>query len=221
MPFQITFLLSYIGKVTFGFGYLRVKIILKYNFLLSLKFKYDASLKRESFLIKGNIFQKLLTFTCSWQSVVVPDSHCERPWFDSQHLGGNMLDVAILFQVTVDTLWSLTFSQFASPQTPAEERYNGSHGRTRSVIEHTSGILKSRFRCLHHSGGTLMYVPEKCAKITVACTLLHNYCVQRRIPLAELLEDNHGNIPHQHPPEERLNHDGHRVRREVVEIAFM
>ncbi|KAK3893761.1 hypothetical protein Pcinc_002463 [Petrolisthes cinctipes] len=74
---------------------------------------------------------------------------------------------------------------FANPMTRGEERFNRSHTRTRVLIEQTFGLLKSRFRCLHQSGGSLQYEPRKCGKIITACILLHNRCVRRRIPLPE------------------------------------
>lgn len=33
------------------------------------------------------------------------------------------------------------------------------------------------------SGGTLMYGPEKCCKVVVACCMLHNICIAANIPL--------------------------------------
>ncbi|KAK3873455.1 hypothetical protein Pcinc_021532 [Petrolisthes cinctipes] len=74
---------------------------------------------------------------------------------------------------------------FANPMTRGEESFNRSHTRTRVLIEQTFGLLKSRFRCLHQSGGSLQYEPRKCGKIITACILLHNRCVRRRIPLPE------------------------------------
>jgi len=59
----------------------------------------------------------------------------------------------------------------------------------RVVVEQTFGTLKSRFRCLHDSGHSLQYHPVKCARIAIACKLLHNICIQRRIPLDEPLVD--------------------------------
>ncbi|KAK3880950.1 hypothetical protein Pcinc_014600 [Petrolisthes cinctipes] len=74
---------------------------------------------------------------------------------------------------------------FANPMTRGEERFNRSHTRTRVLIEQTFGLLKSRFRCPHQSGGSLQYEPRECGKIITACILLHNRCVRRRIPLPE------------------------------------
>ncbi|KAG0712129.1 putative nuclease HARBI1 [Chionoecetes opilio] len=68
------------------------------------------------------------------------------------------------------------------PTTVPEERYNRVHTTTRVTVEQTFGILKSRFRCLHKSGGALQYTPLKCCKIIVSCLLLHNRCVRRGIP---------------------------------------
>ncbi|CAL4091778.1 unnamed protein product [Meganyctiphanes norvegica] len=69
-----------------------------------------------------------------------------------------------------------------NPNTAAERRYNRSHRRSRVIVEQTFGILKSRFRCLHKSGGSLQYNPDKSAHIVVACLILHNMCIKRRIP---------------------------------------
>ncbi|ROT83096.1 putative nuclease HARBI1, partial [Penaeus vannamei] len=85
----------------------------------------------------------------------------------------------------------------AETRTAAEVRYNSSHARTRAVIEQTFGVLKSRFRCLHKSGGALQYTPEKCAKIVACCMLLHNICVKRGIPFQDILENDD-------PPEEAV-----------------
>jgi len=65
--------------------------------------------------------------------------------------------------------------------TPYEEAYNMAHSRTRTVIERCFGVLKSRFRCLDKSGGTLLYTPKKSCQIIIACCVLHNYCLSRNI----------------------------------------
>lgn len=106
---------------------------------------------------------------------------------------------------------------FTQPTTQPEERYNRSHKRTRTIIEQTFGILKSRFRCLHKSGGSLQYNPEKCGKIIMACMYLHNMCVKRRLPLEELLDDEEvGN----NDVDWNRNAPGNVRRREFVEQYF-
>ncbi|XP_065944922.1 putative nuclease HARBI1 [Magallana gigas] len=63
---------------------------------------------------------------------------------------------------------------FTNPSTPAEERYNAAHCKTRNVVERTFGVLKARFRCLHSSGGYLPFKPENCALVVETCMKLHN-----------------------------------------------
>jgi len=41
--------------------------------------------------------------------------------------------------------------------------------------------MKSRFRCLDHSGGTLLYTPERACSIVTAVSVLHNFCITRNI----------------------------------------
>ncbi|KAG7174270.1 nuclease HARBI1-like 3, partial [Homarus americanus] len=48
-----------------------------------------------------------------------------------------------------------------NPLTLAEVRYKRSHTKKSVVVEQTFEILKSRFRCLHRSGGSLQYYPDK------------------------------------------------------------
>ncbi|NXC07033.1 ALP1 protein, partial [Orthonyx spaldingii] len=45
------------------------------------------------------------------------------------------------------------------PETPAEYRYNMAHSTTHSIIERTFRTIRSRFRCLDGSKGTLQYSP--------------------------------------------------------------
>lgn len=48
-------------------------------------------------------------------------------------------------------------------------------------MERCIGVLKKRFRCLLRYR-TLEYAPEKAAQIINACTVLHNMCIQARLP---------------------------------------
>jgi len=72
----------------------------------------------------------------------------------------------------------------ANPTTASETAYNAAHAKTRNVIERCFGVMKSRFRCLDRSGGTLLYSAEKTCKIVVAVAVLHNMCISRRLATA-------------------------------------
>ncbi|KAJ1178084.1 hypothetical protein NDU88_003333 [Pleurodeles waltl] len=79
-------------------------------------------------------------------------------------------------------------------RTRAEERYNEAHGRTRRIIEHTFGLLKARFRCLHLTGGSLYYSPKKVFQIIVACCMLHNLALRRQVPFLQEDEPGDGHV---------------------------
>ncbi|XP_069062076.1 putative nuclease HARBI1 [Pleurodeles waltl] len=68
---------------------------------------------------------------------------------------------------------------YLSPATPAERRYNVAHRATRNVVERTFGLLKSRFRCIHRSGGALQYSPETTCKMVATCAILHKIATTR------------------------------------------
>ncbi|KAJ1161478.1 hypothetical protein NDU88_001963 [Pleurodeles waltl] len=72
---------------------------------------------------------------------------------------------------------------YLNPTTPAERRYNAAHRATHNVVERTFGLLKSRFRCLHKSGGALQYSPETTCRIVATCAILHNIATTRGIPV--------------------------------------
>ncbi|KAJ1179874.1 hypothetical protein NDU88_005107 [Pleurodeles waltl] len=67
----------------------------------------------------------------------------------------------------------------------AEEHYNEAHGQTRRIIGQTLGLLKARFRCLHLTGGSLCYSPEKVCQIVVACCMLHNLPFRHHVPFMQ------------------------------------
>ena len=58
--------------------------------------------------------------------------------------------------------WLLT--TILNPVGRPQRRYNSVHCKTRVKIEHMFGIWKSRFRCLHKSGGggSMMFRPKHC-----------------------------------------------------------
>ena len=82
-------------------------------------------------------------------------------------------------------LRSYLLTPILNPTTRPQERYNTSHKRTRCTVERCIGVLKSRFRCLHKSGGAMEFSPEFCAKIVVATAILHNICVHNAVPEPE------------------------------------
>ena len=120
------------------------------------------------------------------------------------------------------------------PHGRAEAAYNYSHIHTRVVIERAFGVLKSRFRCLHKSGGSLTYAPAKCCNIILACTILHNMCIDANVDLAEDGddddneddgnsdssddEDDHAN---DNAPNRRVVRDGWQVRRDLINHRFV
>ncbi|XP_050705937.1 putative nuclease HARBI1 [Eriocheir sinensis] len=111
-----------------------------------------------------------------WRQSVLRQQFVEGQYGDSLLLGDSGYPLEPFLMTPV-----------SQPTTDAHRAYNRSHSRTRVVVEQTFGVLKSRFRCLHGSGGSLQYDPVKCAKIAIACMLLHNICIIRRIQLNEPL----------------------------------
>lgn len=62
-----------------------------------------------------------------------------------------------------------------------EESFNKKHSTARVVIENTFGRLKNRWRCVCKDR-VPHYKPTKCARIIVACCVLHNIALQYKIP---------------------------------------
>ncbi|XP_054920889.2 putative nuclease HARBI1 isoform X1 [Dermacentor andersoni] len=57
--------------------------------------------------------------------------------------------------------------------TTSEGHYNQEHASMRNVVERCIGVLKSKFRCLQRFR-TLLYSPDRAARIIYACVALHN-----------------------------------------------
>ncbi|XP_034073100.1 putative nuclease HARBI1 [Gymnodraco acuticeps] len=76
--------------------------------------------------------------------------------------------------------WVMT--PFPMANTPSQMRYNIAHGRTRCAIERLNGVLKRRFACLNY----LRVEPQGACQITLACIVLHNIAVHRRVPLSDI-----------------------------------
>ena len=77
--------------------------------------------------------------------------------------------------------WLLT--PMAEPSTPQHRNYNVIHRKTRCLIERTFGLLKSRWRILDHTGGSLCYTPQRVSKIIMTCCVLHNICRRNGTPI--------------------------------------
>ncbi|XP_068035134.1 copper chaperone for superoxide dismutase isoform X1 [Anomalospiza imberbis] len=75
--------------------------------------------------------------------------------------------------------WLLT--PISGPRGAAELRYNALHARGLAPLRRTLGLLRRRFRCL--AGGGLQYSPPKVCQIFLACCILHNIALRRRVPL--------------------------------------
>ena len=80
--------------------------------------------------------------------------------------------------------WLMT--PLANPCTSAEKSYNISHKKTRCLEERAFGILKSRWRILDHTGGSMCYSPEKACKIIYTCCILHNICRRNAAPIIDV-----------------------------------
>ncbi|XP_044765608.1 putative nuclease HARBI1 [Coccinella septempunctata] len=76
--------------------------------------------------------------------------------------------------------WLITPLKNPEPGTAAE-RFNRQFTSVRSKIEQCNGVLKNRFRCLLKHR-VLHYKPIKAARIVKACVVLHNICIDQRIP---------------------------------------
>lgn len=89
------------------------------------------------------------------------------------------------------------------PRGPAELRYNALHRGAMRPLRRTRRLLRRRFRCLGPprpgvaaggtdvdgdapdcwGGGPLQYAPPKVCQIFLACCILHNIALRRRMPL--------------------------------------
>ncbi|XP_030066666.1 putative nuclease HARBI1 [Microcaecilia unicolor] len=110
-------------------------------------------------------------------SYILSNSALGRKFAEGQNQNGWLLGDAGYGSKT----WLLT--PLAVPRSDAEKRYNEAHIATRCTIERTFGVLKSRFRCLHISGGSLQYSPEKVADIVLVCCMLHNIALKHHLDI--------------------------------------
>ncbi|XP_056011501.1 putative nuclease HARBI1 [Ostrea edulis] len=118
--------------------------------------------------------------------------------------------------------WLLT--PFAQPSNQQEQRsyyyllllYNRAHCSTRNTVERAFGVLKSRFRCMHKTGGTLQFGSEKCIKIIECCFRLHNKAILDKIPLQAT---NEAAVPvfHHHAAYQGNDNDGLTLRQRITQ----
>lgn len=47
------------------------------------------------------------------------------------------------------------------------------------------------YRCLQNSTGCLQFTPTKCTNIIMAAFLLHNFCIDLKLPNPDLIDDDH------------------------------
>ncbi|XP_046650872.1 putative nuclease HARBI1 [Daphnia pulicaria] len=86
---------------------------------------------------------------------------------------------------------------YSNPIQPYEVRFNRSHKSTRCTIERAFGVLKKRFNLLH---GEIRMSPTKASWITVACCVLHNIAIDRKMPLDDPeLDEIDDEVAHCHP----------------------
>jgi len=88
------------------------------------------------------------------------------------------------------------------------------------VIERCFGLLKSRFRCLDKSGGTMLYSAEKACQLVTATAVLHNYCISRRIQScidSAVVERDAAIQPSTHSAQDTAGFNAVQLRRAVIQ----
>nr|XP_033783868.1 putative nuclease HARBI1 [Geotrypetes seraphini]XP_033783869.1 putative nuclease HARBI1 [Geotrypetes seraphini] len=110
-------------------------------------------------------------------NVLLQQSVLNTQFESEMHKDGWLLADSAFFLRT----WLMT--PLHGPETPAENRYNIAHSATHSVIEQTFQAIRSRFRCLDGTKGTLQYSPEKCSHIILACCVLYNIALEQGLDL--------------------------------------
>ena len=60
-----------------------------------------------------------------------------------------------------------------NPTNPHQDVYDKAYIQTRNPIERAFIVLKMRFPCTDHSGGKLLFRPERACRIVTTCVVLH------------------------------------------------
>lgn len=71
------------------------------------------------------------------------------------------------------------------PNSPAENLYNQTHRKLRSLVERAIGLLKARFRCLLGER-KLRYDPVMSGYIIYSCSVLHNFLLSNNYPVDDI-----------------------------------
>ncbi|XP_018374418.1 PREDICTED: uncharacterized protein LOC108768477 [Trachymyrmex cornetzi] len=95
------------------------------------------------------------------------------------------------------------------------------HCSARNCVECCIGVFKARFRCILGERG-LRYSPYYVGVIVVACTVLHNLCIQYRLPENNLDIPNIENIRNEHVIAQNFDNlvEGRRIRDNVIRRYF-
>ncbi|XP_069068381.1 putative nuclease HARBI1 [Pleurodeles waltl] len=113
---------------------------------------------------------------------------------------------------------------YGNPQTDAEQTGNETYKRTRNVAERAFGLLKSRFKCVSLTGGSLLHAPPLVCKLILVCAILHNICVHTIIPWDEQVdvpsEEDEDNDAEQEDGEQSNSAAGARRRDQIVHNFF-
>ncbi|XP_052224845.1 putative nuclease HARBI1 [Dreissena polymorpha] len=162
-----------------------------------------------------NTSLKFISVVAKW-----PGSTHDGAVFENSRIKGH-LDATANVVLLGDSGYALSpslLTPIMNPRSQQEERYNRRHKRGREVVERGFGILKSRFRCLHRSGGVLPYKPHQCAALFVACCRLHNLLMdngEEQEVDADVIEEDDNNDD---PVEVVLNQRGAAVRDYYVNL---
>ncbi|XP_071155445.1 putative nuclease HARBI1 [Mytilus edulis] len=158
---------------------------------------------------------KFTQITADWPGSV-HDSHIFKTSSICKHLEENHKGLVdgVLLGDSGYMCRPFLLTPYNNPQEPHQERFNGSHVSTRSLIERTFGVWKRRFHVLHSE---IRMKPDKVCRIIGACAVLHNIAVLRKEPLDE--------TPCNNPPPVPVNayngpQDGKSVRDYIARSFF-
>ncbi|KAL3205025.1 hypothetical protein MRX96_011343 [Rhipicephalus microplus] len=70
----------------------------------------------------------------------------------------------------------------------AKVKYNSAHASLCSIVDHSIGLLKSRFHCIQRNR-TPHYSPRRSSSNVAACAVLHNLCFEGDIGFDSLSND--------------------------------